>query len=467
MSPVNPWMILPFVLFLLSIALLPFISKPWWEKNYTALSVLFALSTILYYIVGLDETGRVLRTGREYLSFIMLIGSLFVVAGGIHIRIRGNSTPLLNVAVLGIGAVLSNLLGTTGASMVLIRPFLRVNRRRLRGFHVVFFIFIVSNIGGALTPIGDPPLFLGYLRGVPFFWVLGSVWHIWALTIGLVLAVFFALDLASFRKFEAAGVRERDLHEEAEVTGLPNVFFLAVILLAVFIERPVFLREAIMLAAACGSYLTTRPDVHRKNGFTLRPLREVAVLFVGIFATMMPALDWLEANASRIGLSTPGQFYWGTGILSSLLDNAPTYLSFLSASVGLLVSPETAARIGELISAHVSAPAAGLHSVEIGRAIDLLAHYHPAMVAAGSAPADDIRVAYIMANHGIFLKAISVAAVFFGSNTYIGNGPNLLVKSIAEEAGAPTPGFLGYMVRYSLPVLLPIFALVWWLFFRG
>ena len=241
--PVNPVMIIPFVLLLLSIAVLPFIDKHWWEKNYAFVAVGCGAVTVVYYLFILGNPERVLRTGMEYFSFIVLIGSLFVIAGGIHIRIRGKSTPLTNVLVLGIGAVISNVLGTTGASMILIRPFLRVNRYRLKGYHVVFFIFIVSNIGGALTPIGDPPLFVGYLKGVPFFWMLQAVWHIWAIAIGAMLLLFFLVDYAGFRKFNSSPGRidEEEMHEEAEVTGMRNGFFLAVVLGAVFIEHPPFL----------------------------------------------------------------------------------------------------------------------------------------------------------------------------------------------------------------------------------
>ncbi len=469
--PVSPWMITPFVLLLIAIAVMPFINKHWWEKNYPFAAIGLGIVTVVYYLLILDNPIRMVHTGMEYVSFIILIGSLFVVAGGIHIRIKGKSTPMANVILLGIGAVISNFLGTTGASMILIRPYLRVNKYRLRGFHVVFFIFLVSNIGGALTPIGDPPLFLGYLKGVPFFWVLEYVWHIWALVVGLVLLIFFVIDYISFRKYESSPrhVPESELHEDAEVSGLHNIFFLAVILIAVFIQKPVFLRELLMVIAAVGSYVMTKKAIHQKNDFNFLPVKEVAILFAGIFATMVPALDWLEQNATQIGINSPGQFYWGTGILSSILDNAPTYLNFLSASIGLFVNQDIIQQVQHLISTRGVdiASITGTHAEEIRNTFITLMKYHGDLVASGHVPVDDINVCYLIGNHNIYLKAISLAAVFFGANTYIGNGPNFMVKSIAEQAGAKVPSFFGYIGKYSMPILIPVFTLVWWLFFKG
>ncbi len=467
---VSPAMIIPFILLLLSIAVLPFINKHWWEKNYPVVAVALALIPIVYYVFVLHNTERMLNTGSEYISFIILIGSLFVVAGGILIRIKGKSTPLTNLFFLAIGAVVSNFLGTTGASMIMIRPYLRVNKYRLKPYHVVFFIFIVSNMGGALTPIGDPPLFLGYLKGVPFFWVLEEVWHIWAFAVTAVLAVFFLVDYLSYRKYEAGRGRHTEEEiEESEVSGMHNIFFLTMILVAVFIQHPLFVREAIMVLAAVGSYYTTKKEVHKKNDFNFIPVKEVAILFLGIFATMVPALDWLEMNAASIGVTTVGQFYWGTGILSGVLDNAPTYLNSLSASIGLFVSPEIIPQVQQLVVSQGNgiSQITGVHAEEIRATFATLMKYHADLVASGNVPIDDIKVCYIIANHAVYLKAISIAAVFFGAMTYIGNGPNFMVKSIAEQAGAKCPSFGGYIVKYSLPILIPIFALVWWVFFRG
>jgi Na+/H+ antiporter NhaD/arsenite permease-like protein len=412
-----------------------------------------------------------LHSGIEYLSFIVLIGSLFIVAGGIHIRIKGKSKPLSNVALLGVGAVLANFIGTTGASMILIRPYLRVNRYRLRPFHIVIFIFIVSNIGGALTPIGDPPLFLGYLKGIPFFWVLFSVWHIWLLVIGIVLVIFFIIDYYSFKKHEKkekSAVSE-EFDEKAEVKGLTNIFFVGIILLAVFIQEPPFLREIIMIVAAIASYTMTRPEIHRKNEFTFIPIKEVAILFLGIFATMVPALDWLELNSAKIGITTPGQYYWSVGALSSLLDNAPTYLNFLSAAFGLFVTPEIINNVQHLISGGGDALTAltGDNAKAVQQTMAVLMNYYPDQVSSGSITVTQIQVSYLIANGSEYIKAISVGAVFFGAMTYIGNGPNFMVKSIAEHFGCKTPSFGEYIYKYSLPILLPLFIIVWFLFFRG
>jgi Na+/H+ antiporter NhaD/arsenite permease-like protein len=317
--------------------------------------------------------------------------------------------------------VWANLRGTTGASLVLVRPWLRMNKYRITAYHVVFFIFIVSNVGGGLTPIGDPPLFLGYLKGVPFFWVLESVWPIWLITVGLLIGIFFVLDTLNFRKAPPE-VREKETtHEEWKFLGTHNTIFLAMIIGAVFLNQPLFLREGIMLLAAFLSYVTTPKSVHESNDFNFGPIKEVAILFAGIFATMIPALEWLEKYASQIGISTPGQFYWGSGALSSVLDNAPTYLNFMSAAVGLFGS---------------------------------------------GAPAGQDVVRGLLLEHSQYVRAISVGSVFFGAVTYIGNGPNFLVKSIADQADAKTPHFFEYVYKYSMPVLMPIFAVIWFLFFR-
>lgn len=463
-------MMIPFVLLLLAIAVVPFISKRWWEKFYPHVSLSLGAITVVYYVVFLGNPDRMVHSGMEYLSFIILIGSLFVVSGGIHIRIKGKSTPLTNVLLLAIGAIVSNVIGTTGASMILIRPYLRVNKYRLRGFHIVFFIFIVSNIGGALTPIGDPPLFLGYLRGVPFFWLLGNAWHVWLLAIGLLLAVFYGFDYFGLKKYETEKhhIGEAEFHEEAEVSGLHNGIFLAMILLAVFIQHPLMLREAIMLLAAAGSYLTTKKEIHRKNEFSFLPIKEVAILFLGIFATMVPALDWLELHSASVGINSVGQFYWGTGILSSVLDNAPTYLNFLSASVGLFVDQNIIQQVQHLVSSHGSdiATIGGAHAEEIRNTFATLMKYHADLVASGNVPIDDINISYLIGNYPVYLKAISIAAVMFGAGTYIGNGPNFMVKSIAEQSSVEMPTFAGYVAKYTLPVLIPIVAIIWFFFFR-
>ncbi|MFM8458180.1 MAG: sodium:proton antiporter, partial [Chthoniobacterales bacterium] len=247
----NPWMILPFVVMLLSIAFMPFIHLHWWEKNYPKVAVGLGAIAVTYYLVFLGQPGRVAEVAHEYLSFIALIGSLFVVAGGVHISVRGEATPLRNTIFLGIGAVIANFIGTTGASMLMIRPWIRMNKYRITAFHVVFFIFIVSNVGGALTPIGDPPLFLGYLKGVPFFWTAEYLWMPWLVVVGLLLIVFFVTDTFNFRRAPEV-VRELETaHEKFRIDGKRNFFFIAVILAAVFM--PVPWREVVMIGAALAS----------------------------------------------------------------------------------------------------------------------------------------------------------------------------------------------------------------------
>ena len=293
----NPWMILPFVLLLGAIALAPLLVPEWWLRHYPKVALGLGAVTLGYYLLVLQNLDRVLHVAHDYLSFIMLVGSLFVVSGGIHIKVKGEATPLANVFFLFIGAVLANLLGTTGAAMLLIRPWIRMNQYRVTAHHIVFFIFIVANVGGCLTPIGDPPLFLGYLQGVPFWWVAEHCWPMWATGVGILLAIFYVVDRLNFIRAPRE-IRQRETaHETWKFEGLANLLFLAVILGAVFIHRPVFLREGIMLAAAAGSYFTTAQSVHEANRFHFQPIQEVAILFMGIFATMIPALDWLDLNA--------------------------------------------------------------------------------------------------------------------------------------------------------------------------
>ena len=442
-KPVPVWLVTPFVLLLGSIAVAPFINRHWWEKNYPTVSYTLGIVVVLYYVLSLHNFPRLLLTSYEYISFISLLGSLFVVSGGIHLRIRGKAAPYENVILLGIGAVIANLLGTTGASMLLIRPYLRTNRFRIKAYHVIFFIFIVSNVGGALTPIGDPPLFLGYLKGIPFFWTIDRVWYIWLFAIVVLLALFFVIDTISLRRVSEKVREEAYEPDVPQVSGLHNIWYLLVILVAVFIQKPILLREILMWGAAFASYYTTHQDTHTKNEFNFIPIQEVAILFAGIFATMVPALDWLELNARTLGIVTPGEFFWGTGALSSFLDNAPTYLNFLSAAFGL-----HGASIDNINHVHAI----------LGMATpDALHLANPLRAGAFSVTPDTWR----------YVQAISVGAVFFGACTYIGNGPNFMVKSISEQAKVACPSFFGYVVKYTLPILIPLYALVWFLFFRG
>jgi Na+/H+ antiporter NhaD/arsenite permease-like protein len=463
----NPWMALPFAVLLGSIALAPLLAGDWWSRHYPKVAFSLAAITLSYYLFGLGARQAVLHTAREYTSFIALIGSLFVVAGGIHITVKGEATPLTNVVYLGLGALVANVLGTTGASMLMIRPWLRMNKYRVTGHHVVFFIFIVSNVGGCLTPIGDPPLFLGYLRGIPFWWVARQCWPAWAVGVLCLLALFFVVDYRNYlRAPKAVRAELAEPGDEWRFDGMSNLVFLGIILGAVFVTDPPFLREGIMMAAAAGSYFTTRRAVHEANHFNFHPIQEVAILFVGIFATMMPALDWLQLHAGALGAPSPGFFYWGSGLLSSVLDNAPTYLSFLKATLGAFVSPEAIAQVQHALQTPGYELATAAEPVRA--TVQALQAYYPRQVQAMSLSRDQIETAFLLGNHDLnrYIVAVSVGAVFFGANTYIGNGPNFMVKSIAEHQKVHMPTFLGYVFRYSLPFMLPMLALVWWLFFR-
>jgi Na+/H+ antiporter NhaD/arsenite permease-like protein len=424
------WLIAPFALLLLLIATMPLTPprvKHLWEHYYPHISVALGAAVAAYYVARIAGGGTVLtHTLHEYVSFIVLIGSLFVIAGGIHIKMRGEATPLQNVVFLAVGAVAANFIGTTGASMVLIRPWIRMNKIRISQFHVVFFIFIVSNVGGALTPIGDPPLFLGYLRGVPFFWLIEHVMEEWLFTLGCVLVAFYVYDRRSFkhmpRKLQVEAAHDV---ETWRFNGMVNVLFMLVVIGAVFLPDTFFLREAVMFAAALSSYFLTPKQVHEENAFTFAPIKEVAFLFVGIFATMMPALGYLEHHGVEFGFTRPLQYYFASGLLSAVLDNAPTYVNFLQLAQTTAMAENPAAF-------------AGLTAIEATRALLL--------------------------QKPLFVVAVSLGSVFFGAMTYIGNGPNFMVKSIAHDAGVHCPTFFGYIFRFSLPILLPILALGGWLF---
>jgi Na+/H+ antiporter NhaD/arsenite permease-like protein len=355
--------------------------------------------------------------------------------------------------------------------MLLVRPWLRMNKYRLTAHHIVFFIFIISNVGGSLTPVGDPPLFLGYLKGVPFWWVARNVWPIWLTGVGILLVMFFLVDTLNFRRAPARIRQLETAHEEWRFLGLSNLFFLAVVLGAVFIDRPHFLREGIMLVAACGSYFTTKQHVHKANDFNFNPIKEVAILFAAIFSTMIPALDWLQANAAVLGQPGPSLFFWGSGALSSILDNAPTYLSFLSAEFGAFVQPDTAASVVAYIKAHgadLRALTNSHQAAQICQAVGALQTAHPTELAARAITTEHAEMAMVLGNPLYLkcLKAISIGSVFFGANTYIGNGPNFMVKAIADHQKAHTPTFLGYIFKYTLPYMIPMLLIVWWIYFR-
>jgi Na+/H+ antiporter NhaD/arsenite permease-like protein len=408
----------PFVILLLLIAVMPLALPRFWESNRNKAIVTALVSLpILWYMLG-SFPQELAHNLIDYLKFIALLGSLFIISGGILITGDVRATPAVNTLYLAVGAVIANLIGTTGASMLLIRPMLRTNQeRKVIGHIPVFFIFIVSNIGGCLTPIGDPPLFLGYLKGVPFAWTLG-LWPEWLITVGIVLAVFYYIDTRCYRKERPADIKH-DIREVVKIrlAGTINLLFLAGVVLAVASQTPSPYRELIMGIMTGLSLWLTKSRLRKANRFTFHPICEVAVLFAGIFITMVPLLMLLRLHGAEFGLTRPWQFFWLTGGLSSFLDNAPTYLAFFSMAQSVT---EAAAAAGPVVA---------------GVSVDLL-------------------------------RAISCGAVFMGAMTYIGNGPNFMVKSIAEEQKVPVPSFHMYMV-YSSAILLPVFVLITFIFFRG
>lgn len=427
----------PFVMLLGAIAVMPFVNRHWWERWYPAVAIGLGAVAVWPYLFGGQPVGRFVHTMEEYVSFVVLLGALFVISGGIVIKIRRLATPAMNCVLLLMGAVLANLLGTTGASMLLIRPYLRMNRNHLRPYHVVFFIFVVSNVGGSLTPVGDPPLFLGYLMGVPFWWVLEHMRGPSSIAVGALLAIFFVIDTLDHKKQKR--VHEHDGGPTVQVVGIHNVLLVLAVVAAVFLDgvfehlpgafggnlRDVFgvlkSREVVMVAAAVLSRYVTRRPVYEANEFTFAPIREVAFLFAGIFAAMVPASQYLQENASQLPLKSAGQYYFTSGVLSSVLDNAPTYKTLLETRLATID------------------PAGDMSALQT-----LLAH-------------PDLSQ---------FLLAISAGSVFWGACTYIGNGPNFMVKSIADSAGLRTPSFGQYVWKYTIPVLIPVYILIWAVYFR-
>ncbi len=420
---------LPFAGLLLSIAILPLVAHHWWEnnRNRAIVAAVWALPVLGMLVVEWkDGGGEALgHTVMEYVAFIALLGSLYIISGGILLTGDIRATPRNNTIILAIGGLLANLVGTTGASMLLIRPILRINSERHRTLHVVvFFIFIVSNCGGCLTPVGDPPLFLGYLRGVPFWWTLTHLWKEWLFVVGALLAVFYVWDTVQYRREARPDIVADDTRiEPLRIAGGLNFLFLGGVIVAViFLEG--LLQAGAMAALGVASLLTSSKELRVKNGFTYGPINEVAILFAGIFVAMVPALQLLQVHGSELGIHKPWQYFYATGALSSFLDNAPTYLTFFSTALGahdpIATGVETVALVGK-----------GAGNVF---PVDLLA-------------------------------AISLGAVFMGANTYIGNGPNFMVKSIAESAGQKMPSFFGYML-WSMGILMPLLILCCFLFIQ-
>lgn len=434
------WTVIPFALLLIMIATGPLFYEHFWHKNYPIVACVLAGLVVSYYLFVLHNQHAPVHALFEYVQFIALLSGLFIASGGIMIEVDKEAKPLTNVALLLVGAVIANVIGTTGASMLLIRPFIRLNKNRIKPYHIIFFIFMVSNIGGSLTPIGDPPLFLGFLKGVPFFWTLQYNIVPWAFACLALSAMFYVLDGRNKADYTFG---EETAAPSGKVTlkGTKNFIWLGVVVGAVFLDPNVlewvpaihydgqkfsFVREIIMLLAGYLSYKLANKEVIKLNEFNFEPIREVAFIFIGIFGTMMPALELVGNFAQSdtgAALITPNTLYWGTGLLSGFLDNAPTYLNFLTAA--LASQGGSISNMADVISFS-----------EGGFAQSVLS-----------------------------LKAISVAAVFFGSMTYIGNGPNFMVKSIAEQVGIKMPSFFGYIIRFSIPFLLPLFIIVWLIFF--
>ena len=436
---------IPFIGILLSIALFPLFAPEFWHHSFGKVSAFWAIVIalpllIIYKGAALHSFLHIILT--DYIPFIILLWGLFTVSGGILLKGSLRGTPIVNTIMIIIGTILASWMGTTGAAMLLIRPFLRANNyRKNRAFMVVFFIFLVANIGGSLTPVGDPPLFLGFLHGVPFFWTFHILPHMLFAAL-VLLAVYFALDTYYYRKegFNKSQIEDGE-KEPIRLVGSYNFIFLAGIVGAVIfsglvdwgevntlgIHRSIqgWTSDGIIVLMGILSLVFTPTKVREDNEFTWFPIQEVAYLFAGIFITMTPCLLLLLAGTKGAlgfivgAVKEPYHYFWVTGTLSSFLDNAPTYLTFFTTAVGKFYTgmPES------------------------------------------------IAVSKLIAENPIYLMAISAGAVFFGANTYIGNAPNFMVRSIAEEAGTPMPSFFGYMLKYSIVFLIPVFILVSFIFF--
>ncbi len=431
-----PWAI-PFVGLLLTIALAPLLAPRAWHHHYGKIaagwSLLFAVPFVIAFRgEALHEILHILL--GEYVAFVVILFGLFTVSGGIAVRGTLRGSPEFNTLLMLIGMFLASFVGTTGASMLLIRPLLRANRHRRSCVHiVVFFIFLVSNIGGALTPLGDPPLFLGFLQGVPFFWTLGRMLLPMGLTAALLLSAFYVLDR---RAAKADPLPPRDNNDTGvSIGGLRNVWLLAGIIGAVLLSgfwKPGtvsvlgvdlkiagLVRDALIVSCGLISLKITARAIRTENGFNWGPMLEVSKLFAAIFVTIVPALAILQAGEQGAmkslvtAVETPWQFFWATGVLSSFLDNAPTYLAFFSVAIG-----------------------------KFSPGVDYAAAVHA-----------------LTTDHAVYLAAISAGSVFMGANTYIGNAPNFMVKAIAEEGGVKMPSFFGYIFRWTLPFLIPVFLL--------
>lgn len=426
--------LIPFVLMLGSIAVLPLVAHHWWESNRNKLIIALALGipTAIWLLANHMSHELMHIVLFDYVPFIILLGSLFVVTGGILVEGDIESKPLTNTTILAIGGVLASIMGTTGAAMLLIRPLLQTNSQRKKKVHtVLFFIAVVANCGGLLTPLGDPPLFMMYLRGADFFWFTGLIWE-WLLANGLILIIYYFVDSFYYKKENPEDLKhDREDKKPIKISGKINFIFLIGIVLSVafinentfeFIKQNhnlVFLREASMMLMLLLSLKFTQSVTRAKNHFNWEPILEVAYLFIGIFVTMVPALEYLKIHAGELGITDPVHFYYATGALSGFLDNTPTAVTFYYLELGLV-------------------------------------NLNPSLIATGEV---------VAGIPGAIMRAISVSAVFFGTMTYIGNGPNFMVKAIAESNGIKMPDFFSYMFKFSIIVLLPIFILIQFIFF--
>jgi Na+/H+ antiporter NhaD/arsenite permease-like protein len=437
------WSVLPFAGILLSIALIPLFAPHFWEHHFPKVSAFWALVFVvpfLYFFreVAVHEIAHIIII--DYIPFILLLWALFTVSGGIYVKGTVKGSPAVNMVILLIGTILASIIGTTGASMLLIRPILRSNAWRQYKVHtIVFFIFLVSNIGGSLTPLGDPPLFLGFLNGVPFFWTM-HILPAMAFASIVLLVLYFILDSYCYKK-ESKTAAPYSEPEPIKIEGYYNFIFLAGIIAAVLFSGNIklgevnifgiyqsienLIKDAVLIIMGFLSLIFTKPEVRQGNEFSWAPILEVAFLFAGIFMTIIPALAILKAGENGAlaflikSINTPAHYFWASGTLSSFLDNAPTYLTFFNSVIG---------------------------------------KFYPGMPEAQA-------VARLIVEKISYLAAISAGAVFMGANTYIGNAPNFMVKSIAEEAGVKMPSFLGYMFKYSIPILLVLFIIMTFVFF--
>lgn len=438
------WSCIPFACMLLSIALMPLALPNFWHHHYGKVSIFWAASMAVPFVisfrgVALHEIVHIILA--DYIPFIILLWSLYTVSGGILLRGSLRGTPAVNTLMLLIGTVIASWMGTTGAAMLLIRPFLRANNyRKNRAFMVVFFIFLVANVGGSLTPLGDPPLFLGFLHGVSFFWTFKIIPHM-LLVAGLLLTVYFFLDSYYYRKEGAKDRPSKGPKEPLKLEGTHNFILLAGIVGAVLmsgvadwgevttlgVHRSIqdWARDGLLILIGALSLWTTRVEVREDNNFTWAPIIEVALLFIGIFITMLPCLLILKAGPNGAmaflinAVNQPAHYFWAAGALSSFLDNAPTYLTFFSTALG---------------------------------------SFYPGVPEA-------VGVMHLMGELPDYLAAVSAGSVFFGACSYIGNAPNFMVRSIAEEAGTKMPSFFGYILKYTLVFLIPSFTVVTLVFF--